>query len=252
MSLRAEQQLLGDCCKEALRRLFDELNRRRVVDIRKPPDGNRQGQFKRGWSEFSPQGTHGRAGLEQLTWNNLGWRAAEATTDCTHVDRESVYQYLAAGYASRAWRLKEVTWEPRTREDNLLKQYWQERGGQIHVEAPVGEDHGPWNGRGSIRRLDGLRIDTPGKAVLLPDEPRIREALEDHNGAAIEVIEVKQQLNRTVIGQTQAGRLLLCARYGLEPEQVSEVVVCATGDPALEWVCEQLGIMVWTPQVDPA
>lgn len=55
-----------------------------------------------------------------------------------------------------------------------------------------------------------------------------------------------------MIGKTQAGRLLLCARYELGPEQVIEVVVCATGDPALEWVCKQTGIRVWTPPDDPA
>lgn len=249
---RGEQRPLDGCCKKALLRLFDELNRQRIVDIRKPPDDNRQGQFKRGWAEYRAGRSRGSKGLGQLTWNNLGWRAAGATRHCTDVDPESVYQHLADNYASRAWRLKEVKWEARTREDNLLKQYWHERGGQIHVEAPVGVDYGPWEGEGSIRRLDGLWIDTPKRAILLPDESRIQGALDNRQGAAIEVIEVKQQLNRTVIGQTQAGRLLLCARYGLDLEQVSEVVVCATRDPALEWVCERLRITVWSPQVDPS
>lgn len=252
MSARGEQPPLDGCCKKALRCLFDELNRQRVVDIRKPPDDNRQGQFKRGWAEYRAGRSRGSKSLGQLTWNNLGWRAGDATRHCTAVDPESVYQHLADNYASRAWRLKEVRWEARTREDNLLKQYWQDHGGQIHVEAPVGVDHGPWAGEGSVRRLDGLRIDTPEKAILLPDESRIQEALGDHRGAAVEVIEVKQRLDRTVIGQTRAGRLLLCARYGLDLEQVREVVVYAEGDAALEWVCEQLGIKVWIPQIDPA
>lgn len=162
-----------------------------------------------------------------------------------------MYAHLADGYTSQARRLQKIKWVPATPEDHLLEQYRREHGGQIHVEAPVGVVHGPWDGTGGIRRLDGLRIATSNSAVLLPDATRIPDALEHRDGAGVEVIEVKQQRNRTVIGQTQAGRLLLCARYEREPEQVTEVVVCAKGDPALEWVCEQLGIRVWTPQDDP-
>ena len=243
-----KQRPVDDCCRQALRRLFEDMNEQGVVDIRKPPDGNRHGQFVRGWSEFHAGKKRGGKGLSQLTWNSLGWRAAVATRSCTDVDPEVVYEHLADGYTSRTWRLQEVRWEARTREDHLLEQYWRAHGGQIHVEAPVGGADARWDGRGGIRRLDGLRIDATDDAILLPDEPRIRKALKNHNGAEIEVIEVKQQLNRTVIGQTQAGRLLLCARYELDPEQVTEVVVCVTSDPALEWVCQQLVIKVWTPQ----
>lgn len=246
------QDLLDDCCAQALRDLFDTLDEQGVVDIRKPPDKKRRGQLKRSWREWRDGQARGEEGLSQLTWNNLGWRAAEATRGCTDVDWRVVYTHLADGYTSRAWRLKKIKWVPRTPEDHLLEQYWREHGGQIHVEAPVGGVHGPWDGRGGIRRLDGLRIATSNSAVLLPEEDRIRDALELRDGAGVEVIEVKQKLNRTVIGQTQAGQLLLCARYELEPEQVTEVVVCAKGDPALEWVCEQLGISVWTPPGDPA
>ena len=61
-------------------------------------------------------------------------------------------------------------------------------------------------------------------------------------GARVEVIEVKVDLNRPVLGQVIAGADLLEIEYA--PAQVDPVVVCAVGDPALEAVCERRGIAV--------
>jgi len=240
-----------DCWKRALQQLFDRMNDDEVVDVRKPPDGRRRGQFKQGWKSFEAGKQLGDESLNNLTWNNLGWRAADATRDCRDVEPERVYQELADGYASRTWRLTDIRWAPRSFEDHLLEKYWEERRGQIYVEAPVGGEHDNWTGKGGTRRLDGLRIDKPKGKIVLPDDELIRADLENSNGAAIEVIEVKRALNRTVIGQTQAGRLLLCARYEFDPELVREVVVCEQRDAALEWVCAKLGIEVWTPYSAP-
>ena len=58
----------------------------------------------------------------------------------------------------------------------------------------------------------------------------------------MEVIEVKSSLNRPVIGQAIAGRDLFERDY--EPRTIEPVVVCGSGDPALEWVCRRNGIRV--------
>ena len=238
---------MTDCVKEQLHHLFDDMNRKGVVDIRKPPDRRRKGQFLQGWKDSLAGTTRGGKSLEKLTWNNLGWRAAEATKVCTDVDPKQVYDYLAGDGRTGGLQLDVAGWEPRSTEDHLLQRYWEVHGGEIHVEAPVGVDHGPWDGRGSVRRLDGLRISMRPAEIYLPSDQRIQESLHSSGSPPIEVIEVKKKLNRTVIGQTQAGRLLLLARYNLNPADVREVVVCANGDAALEWVCCELGIRVWIP-----
>lgn len=244
---------MTDCVALKLQELFDDMNRDGVVDIRKPPDGPRKGQFMQGWKDSMAGHTRGSRSLEKLTWNNLGWRAGEATKVCAGVDPERTHDHLVDGYRSGELRLKKRQWEARSAEDHLLQRYWDEQGGDIFVEVPVGGEHSGnrWHGKGGLRRLDGLRIEKEGGAIRLPDEDAIGRALRDQSGANIEVIEVKKTLNRTVIGQTQAGRYLLCARYGLDRDQVREVVVCAKGDAALEWVCKQLNIFVWTLNEGP-
>ena len=77
--------------------------------------------------------------------------------------------------------------------------------------VPVSEEHGSWNSMGSIRRLDGLRIDTSDEGILLPHQPRIAAALQAHIGATIQV---RKRLKRTVLRQTQAGRRMHSKRYG--------------------------------------
>jgi hypothetical protein len=70
-------------------------------------------------------------------------------------------------------------------------------------------------------------------------QSQLRDIVKDRH---VEVIEVKSSLNRPVIGQAIAGRDMFERNY--EPRTVEPVVVCGSGDPALEWVCRQNGIRV--------
>lgn len=135
-------------------------------------------------------------------------------------------------------------WTPDTPEDRLLAGYWSDVGGVIVTEVHIGGT-GPSNwppGAGS-RRLDGLRfrseyreeINTPTSF----SQAQIREIVKDRH---VEIIEVKQSLNRPVIGQAIAGRDMFERDY--EPRTVEPVIICGSGDSALEWVCRRNGIRV--------
>ncbi len=56
------------------------------------------------------------------------------------------------------------------------------------------------------------------------------------------MIEVKQSLNRTLIGQAIAGKSLFRRDY--DAVTIEPVVVCGSGDSALEWVYRRNGIRV--------
>lgn len=135
-------------------------------------------------------------------------------------------------------------WTPDTPENRLLVGYWNDVGGVIVTEVHIGKT-GPSNwppGAGS-RRLDGLRfrseyrdeINTPTAF----SQAQLQEIVRDRH---VEIIEVKQSLNRPVIGQAIAGRDMFERDY--DPRTVEPVVVCGSGDPALEWVCRRNGIRV--------
>ena len=151
--------------------------------------------------------------------------------------------------------------ERRTNEDRLLLKYWREVGGVIFTEVPIVR-HGPrewplgaywygpplWPPGAKGRRIDGVRIVAPPPGLRDSIYSFVRGA-SGHliasfiAGAQVEVIEVKQDLNRPVIGQVIAGADLLEMEYA--PAQVDPVVVCAVGDPALEAVCKRRGIAVF-------
>jgi hypothetical protein len=137
----------------------------------------------------------------------------------------------------------------RTNEDQLLLKYWREVGGLIITEVPIGRD-GPreWPPGAKARRIDGVRLVAPPRGpsdgIYVFARHTNRRWIELFiAGARVEVIEVKQDLNRPVIGQVIAGADLLEMEYA--PAQVDPVLVCAVGDPALEAVCERRGIAVF-------
>ena len=109
----------GDCVALKLRELFDDINRDGVVDIRKPPDGPRKGQFMQGWRKSLAGETPGGRTLEKLTWNNLGWRAGEATKGCTDVHPERTQDHLVDGYRSGELRLRKRQWEAKSAEGGV-------------------------------------------------------------------------------------------------------------------------------------
>jgi hypothetical protein len=150
--------------------------------------------------------------------------------------------------------------ESRTNEDRLLLKYWREAGGVIFTEVPIVR-HGPrewplgaywygpplWTPGAKGRRIDGVRLVAPPFGLrnsiysfVRSGGPMLASFIA---GARVEVIEVKQDLNRPVIGQVIAGADLLEMEYA--PAQVDPVVVCAVGDAALEAVCERRGIAVF-------
>ena len=62
------------------------------------------------------------------------------------------------------------------------------------------------------------------------------------------VSEVKQKLNRPVIGQIIAGSDMFERQYSIKPARC--VILCSKEDSALQWVCEKRGIHVEKIGVD--
>lgn len=135
-------------------------------------------------------------------------------------------------------------WTPDSREDRLLAGYWSDVGGTVLPEVHVGAT-GPsnWPADSSHRRIDGLRFRSEYREEITAptafDQAQLQDVVADRH---VEVIEVKASLNRPVIGQAIAGRDMFERDY--DPRTVEPVVVCGTGDPALEWVCRRNGIRV--------
>lgn len=135
-------------------------------------------------------------------------------------------------------------WTPDTPENKLLTGYWNDAGGVIVTEVHIGGT-GPsnWPSGAGSRRLDGLRFRSEYRdeinTLTAFSQAQLQEIVRDRH---VEVIEVKQSLNRPVIGQAIAGRDMFERDY--EPRTVEPVVVCGSGDPALEWVCRRNGIRV--------
>ena len=134
-------------------------------------------------------------------------------------------------------------WEPRTREDHMLRSYLRRvrragHMGAVHVEVPFGVKRG-----GSARRLDAVRFPKLDNRIR-----RYRpEAFdEDLPGAGhIELIEVKPKLNRPVIGQLVAAQHLVHEEWGLRPSRALRLVaVVVEVDEALAHVCRRLGIRI--------
>jgi endonuclease/exonuclease/phosphatase family metal-dependent hydrolase len=80
-------------------------------DIRDEPDGPRRGQFRVGWRNHAlRRRTYSAQSLNQLTWNNLGYRIARAL-DGYEKDRALEDAYLAVaeqGYRDRSLVLDEL------------------------------------------------------------------------------------------------------------------------------------------------
>jgi hypothetical protein len=138
----------------------------------------------------------------------------------------------------------EFRWTPSTPENRLLTGYWKEVGGIVVPEVHIG-DTGPsdWPSGSRSRQIDGVRFSSDYRdEINTPtafSQTQLQEIVSDRH---VEVIEVKQGLGRPVIGQAIAGRDMFKRDY--DPRTVEPVVVCARGDPALEWVCRQNGIRV--------
>jgi hypothetical protein len=135
-------------------------------------------------------------------------------------------------------------WSPQTLEDRLLLRYAERVGGTIVTEVETGgSGPGTWPDDAGRRRIDGLRIVSDhGTEICSPDrftQSQLRDLVADRH---VEVIEVKKNLNRGVIGQAIAGRDLFRRDYA--PATVEPVALCQNHDSALAWVCRRNGIRV--------
>lgn len=134
-------------------------------------------------------------------------------------------------------------WEPRTREDHMLRSYLRRVRrmgwvGAVHVEVPFGKELG-----GSARRLDAVRFPHLDNRFRRYRRDAFHQDLLGR--AHIELIEVKPKLNRTVIGQLVVAAELVRDDWGIAASRPLRLVaVVAEVDPALDHACKRLGIRV--------
>lgn len=74
----------------------------------------------------------------------------------------------------------------------------------------------------------------------------LREWIDEFNkliqGSTVELIEVKKNLNRLVIGQVIARMDMFERQY--QAKKIIPTILCQNGDPALQWVCEKRNIRI--------
>ena len=64
-------------------------------DHRKPPDGWRRGQFRRGWNQAAAGQSMSQSTLDdRLTWNNLGYRLGMAFGPASAATIDAVFEDL--------------------------------------------------------------------------------------------------------------------------------------------------------------
>lgn len=118
-------------------------------------------------------------------------------------------------------------------EDRLLHTYLNGLPSRraVFTEVPIGGGPHP-------RRIDAVRF---------PDLPADTEA-DVHDGlatGAVELIEVKRDLNRSVFGQALIARELAVTDWGLAPStRLTVVVIVARTDPTLEPIFTRYGIRI--------
>ncbi len=141
----------------------------------------------------------------------------------------------------------------RTNEDNMLLKYWEKVGGIIFTEVFVGKGGiQKWVSGAKPRRIDGVQIISSRKINGLSDDiitfnkkSNIQEFQEILSSGQVKVVEVKDKLNRVVLGQVIIGADLIEMEYNLS--NVGQVAICEIGDPVLEAVCKRRNIEVWIP-----
>ena len=68
-------------------------------DIRKWPDTHRRGNFLAGWRDAAERGENYQARvLEELTWQNLGWRLGKKYGPRSRDEIVTLYEILAEHY----------------------------------------------------------------------------------------------------------------------------------------------------------
>jgi hypothetical protein len=125
-------------------------------------------------------------------------------------------------------------WRPRPREDEWLATYLADadRRGVAYAEVPIGG--GPGSG---LRRIDAVRV--PGDQQLEIRYHHQRRFDRDRHGAGLEVIEVKESLNRPVVGQLIVARDLI-RRQWRDIRALSLVAVVRRDDALIHQLCDQV------------
>jgi transposase-like protein len=110
--------------------------------------------------------------------------------------------------------------------------------GAVHVEVRIGEAKG-----GSARRIDAVRFPQLDNRIR---RYRREEFFADLPGSSrIELIEVKSELDRTIIGQLVAAAELAHEEWGLRPSRKLRLVALVVEvDASLESVCRTYGIRI--------
>lgn len=117
----------------------------------------------------------------------------------------------------------------------------------MFLEVPIGnKGFGDWPLKSKVRRIDGVRL-IDGTAseiskVYSSKDYTLKGFFELCAGKTVELIEVKKNLNRLVIGQIIAGVDMFERQY--QADKIIPVIFCQNGVPALEWVCEKRDIKV--------
>jgi hypothetical protein len=153
------------------------------------------------------------------------------------------------------YRLYTRRWKPKenlTREESLLRKYCAKFGGVTYAEVRLDDDDSPKRSRivdavrflrhKKVRRIITYRAKDKGANPLSYKE-RLKEA--NQKGEMVQAIEVKRQLNRSVIGQVMVAEWLLKKKR--KKLRVMMVVVCETKLERLEEFCREHRIKVWSP-----
>ena len=137
--------------------------------------------------------------------------------------------------------------EPEKFEGKLLRRYLIKTGGLLILEVPIGSKGGSveWPEGSKTRFIDGILIVNAlaGESQVFKYQGFGKKAFcKETEGRVVEVIEVKDKLNRVVFGQALAGVDMFEAQYNAS--FITPVVVCHEPDPAMELVCTKHGVRV--------
>ena len=139
-------------------------------------------------------------------------------------------------------------WFPKSGEDRLLLDWWEQRGGRglLVLEVRLGEGGpGDWPDRRRHKRLDGLHLSEAGQDEIVDWRDVGSTALgELVESSAVSVLESKDILNVDVIGQAVAGVDMFSRSYPGHGRLESWATVWGPADPALRWVAHRRDVNV--------
>ncbi len=121
-------------------------------------------------------------------------------------------------------------------ENELLEKYWKDNPGTLLKEVSVGSI--PEGNR--VRRIDAVRVIGGENRIYQWKDIIKSNAAEITKNKTIEVIEVKNDLNRGVIGQVLVAYYL--AEKKLKAKDIIPVIICSKGHCDLEDFCRDNNI----------